>query len=596
MKRVMLIVAYDGTAYCGWQIQKNGITVEQVLNEQLSALLGEDIRVIGASRTDAGVHAMGNVAVFDTKTRIPGEKISYALNQRLPEDIRILGSREVEADFHPRYRNSTKTYEYRIYNGPFEVPLYRSNTYFFHRKLDVEKMRQAAGYFEGEHDFSAFCSVHAQVRETTRTIYRSEVIAGEEDPQGGRLLTFRISGNGFLYNMVRIIAGTLIETGLGKYPPERVKEIIDGGNRGEAGPCAPAKGLTLMCIVYEETLADELYVYNERMHYSFTQSQIKRKKEAYLNIFRCEERWLEDLIVRMTKKAFRLGAKHIYVRDKETPALSQTLAPSRHNGFDGGEFFTAGDFRYVLDHEVWQMDRDLRANPPVCRAKVAPEGDSEKSEQKDSAGLCGRLYTDVLRPENEKEQQAFEIRPLRREGVLQFCEIYNKCFYSQPCTMTLTEEQAAFMAHEVKTCPPENGRREIGEPGEAGTEKTRKLTDGGEEQGVLLTDTPRAYMAYVNGNPVGILAVKDADWDADALLVWTLGVEGKYRQKGYGRAMLEWTAAYAQSQGKKRVTLEVSSRNKKAAALYEKAGFYRIRSGENRWYRADDHKKQGALS
>lgn len=137
MKRIGLVVAYDGTNYCGWQTQPNGITVQGVLNETLSELLGEKIETIGASRTDAGVHAMGNVAVFDTNTRIPGEKISYALNQRLPEDIRIQLSEEVEPDFHPRYCDSEKTYEYRILNRKFPVPTERLYTYFYHYKLDV---------------------------------------------------------------------------------------------------------------------------------------------------------------------------------------------------------------------------------------------------------------------------------------------------------------------------------------------------------------------------------------------------------------------------------------------------------------------------
>ena len=148
MKRIGLVVAYDGTNYCGWQTQPNGITVQGVLNDTLSELLGEKIETIGASRTDAGVHAMGNVAVFDTDTRIPGEKISYALNQRLPEDIRIQLSEEVEPDFHPRYCDSEKTYEYRILNRTFRDPTRRLDTYFYHYPLDVEAMQQAATYFK----------------------------------------------------------------------------------------------------------------------------------------------------------------------------------------------------------------------------------------------------------------------------------------------------------------------------------------------------------------------------------------------------------------------------------------------------------------
>ena len=143
MKRVGLVVAYDGTKYSGWQTQPNGITIQGVLNDTLSELLGEKIETIGASRTDAGVHALGNVAVFDTESRIPGEKFSYALNQRLPEDIRIQLSEEVEPDFHPRYCDSEKTYEYRILNRRFPVPTERLYSYFYHYKLDVDKMKEA---------------------------------------------------------------------------------------------------------------------------------------------------------------------------------------------------------------------------------------------------------------------------------------------------------------------------------------------------------------------------------------------------------------------------------------------------------------------
>ena len=154
MKRVRLIIAYDGTNYCGWQVQINGITVEEVLNKALKDLLNEEIAVIGASRTDSGVHAMGNVAVFDTETRIPAEKISFALNQRLPNDIRIQKSDEVPLDWHPRYRDSTKTYEYKILNRRFPDPLQRFYTHFMYMPLDEQKMKESAEYIVGEHDFA----------------------------------------------------------------------------------------------------------------------------------------------------------------------------------------------------------------------------------------------------------------------------------------------------------------------------------------------------------------------------------------------------------------------------------------------------------
>lgn len=246
MKRIKLIIAYDGTHYCGWQIQPNGVTIEEIINKHLSSLLQEEIVVIGASRTDSGVHALGNVAVFDTATKIPADKISYALNQRLPEDIQIQGSMEVSLDFHPRYCNSIKTYEYQILNRRFEIPSYRFTSYFVYLPLNVEKMIVAASYIEGEHDFKSFCSSRSQVENTIRTVYKIDILK-EEDK-----IKIRISGNGFLYNMVRIIIGTLIKVGLGVYPPEHVKEILEKKDRMVAGPKAPAKGLTLIGIQYEK--------------------------------------------------------------------------------------------------------------------------------------------------------------------------------------------------------------------------------------------------------------------------------------------------------------------------------------------------------
>ncbi|MGI6006627.1 MAG: tRNA pseudouridine(38-40) synthase TruA [Ruminococcus sp.] len=239
MKRVMLVVAYDGTNYCGWQIQANGNTIQEELNKHLSLLLQEPIETIGASRTDAGVHALGNVAVFDTSARMPAEKISYALNTRLPEDIRIQYSGEVASDFHPRYCDSEKIYEYRILNRRFPLPTKRLYTYFYHYSLDVEKMREAAAYLVGKHDFASFCGANAQVKTTVREVTGIEIDKRDD------VITMRISGRGFLYNMVRIIAGTLIEIGNEQYPPRQMKEILEACDRQQAGPTAPACGLTL---------------------------------------------------------------------------------------------------------------------------------------------------------------------------------------------------------------------------------------------------------------------------------------------------------------------------------------------------------------
>ena len=242
--RVKLEVAYDGTNYCGWQIQPNVVTVEGMLNQELSRLLKEDITVIGASRTDSGVHAFGNVAVFDTNTRIPAEKISYALNQSLPDDIVVQSSCEVQEDFHPRYCDCIKTYEYKILNATFPEPTKRLYTHFVHRNLDTEAMQAAANYFIGRHDFVSFCSSNTQVKDTTREIYNVDILKDRN------VITIRIRGNGFLYNMVRIIAGTLIQVGSNFIPPEQVKEILEAKDRTKAGPTAPAKGLTLVGIEY----------------------------------------------------------------------------------------------------------------------------------------------------------------------------------------------------------------------------------------------------------------------------------------------------------------------------------------------------------
>ena len=243
--RVKMIVAYDGTNYKGWQVQPNGITIEEVLNKNLSNLLGEQIVVSGASRTDSGVHSLGNIAVFDTNTRMPADKIAFALNQRLPEDIVVQGSCEVEDGWHPRYQNSRKTYEYRILNRTFRMPTRRLDTYFYHYPLDVEKMKKAASYLEGEHDFKSFCAIGAQVKTTVRTIYACDV------EKEGDIITIRVTGNGFLYNMVRIIAGTLVQVGGGAIEPEAVKEILAKKDRSAAGPTAPAHGLTMMGIELE---------------------------------------------------------------------------------------------------------------------------------------------------------------------------------------------------------------------------------------------------------------------------------------------------------------------------------------------------------
>ncbi len=190
------------------------------------------------------MHALGNVAVFDTETRIPAEKISFALNQRLPEDIRIQESCQVADDFHPRFCDTIKTYEYKIWNNRFPNPIVRLYSKFVYYNIDIEKMESAAKYLVGEHDFKSFCSTRTQVENTVREVtdinFRTE----------GNMIIMQIKGYGFLYNMVRIIMGTLLKVGMGMYPPEHVKEILEACDRSTAGPKAEACGLTLVGIEY----------------------------------------------------------------------------------------------------------------------------------------------------------------------------------------------------------------------------------------------------------------------------------------------------------------------------------------------------------
>lgn len=256
MKRVKLTVAYDGTCYHGWQLQPGIATVEGELNKALELVTGEAIQVTGASRTDAGVHALGNVAVFNTESHIPAEKFVYALNQKLPEDIVVQASEEVQQDFHPRHCDCRKTYEYIVLNRKLPLPQYRDTAYFYYGNLDIEKMRIACNAFIGEHDFAGFCSSGAQVQSTVRTIYSLEVLeynlAGKGFSIGaGRIITIRVQGNGFLYNMVRIIAGTLVEVGKGRISPYDMEDIIASCDRKRAGATAPAGGLRLVEILYQ---------------------------------------------------------------------------------------------------------------------------------------------------------------------------------------------------------------------------------------------------------------------------------------------------------------------------------------------------------
>ena len=216
-----------------------------MLNRELSRLLNEDIKVIGASRTDSGVHAMGNVAVFDSETRIPPEKISFALNQRLPEDIRIHSSCQVADDFHPRFCDTIKTYEYRIWNDRFPNPMVRLYSKFCYFNIDVDKMQEAANYLIGEHDFASFCTGASKKKSTVRKVDQIEIV------QRGPYIYLTFHGEGFLRNMVRILTGTLLEVGFGKREPENMLTLLEAKNRKLAGYTAPPQGLCLIEVDYD---------------------------------------------------------------------------------------------------------------------------------------------------------------------------------------------------------------------------------------------------------------------------------------------------------------------------------------------------------
>lgn len=244
MKRILLKVAYDGTNYAGWQVQKNANTVAGEINKILSELLREEISVLGASRTDSGVHSMGNVAIFDTESSVDGDKFAYILNSQLPEDIRVLESKEVVESFHPHKCKSTKTYRYTIDNGPILLPTKRLYSSPVKQRLDVDAMKEAAKFLIGEHDFKSFCSINTTARTTIRRVIDIDVDRNEDT------VTIDVMGEGFLYNMVRIIAGTLVEVGLRRRTIASVGDTLKAVDREEAGKTMPARGLCLMKIEY----------------------------------------------------------------------------------------------------------------------------------------------------------------------------------------------------------------------------------------------------------------------------------------------------------------------------------------------------------
>ena len=247
-KRIRLVIEYDGTAYGGWQFQTNAPTVQEELEKALLELTGEKIRVTGASRTDAGVHARAQVAHFDTDSAIPAARFSYALNTLLPKDIRVQESCDAPEDFHARFWTKGKEYSYTIWNNTHASALMADRAWCIYPQLDVEKMRAAAQALVGEHDFRAFCATGGQTKTTVRTVH--EIRIEEKEPH---LIVIRISGNAFLYNMVRIIAGTLADIGTGRLSGDVIDWMLETGDRTIGGPTAPAQGLTLERIDYYET-------------------------------------------------------------------------------------------------------------------------------------------------------------------------------------------------------------------------------------------------------------------------------------------------------------------------------------------------------
>lgn len=244
MKRVLLTVEYDGTAYCGWQIQENGPSVQQEIQKALRRATGAQVSVTGASRTDAGVHARGQRAHFDTQATIPPEKYPYVLNTLLPRDIRVRAARETPPDFHARFDARGKIYTYRIHNHAHADALQRNMRAHVPGQLCDAAMREAAGLLVGTHDFRAFAAAGGSAKTTVRCVRDAALLRAGDD------LTLLVHGTAFLYNMVRIIAGTLIAVGQGRLSPDCVQTAFQTGDRLCLGPTAPAHGLELTRVYY----------------------------------------------------------------------------------------------------------------------------------------------------------------------------------------------------------------------------------------------------------------------------------------------------------------------------------------------------------
>jgi len=244
MRNIKIVLEYDGTNYHGFQRQRGEVTIQEVIEDALSRLTSEDIKVNAAGRTDAGVHAIGQVVNFKTSVRIPGDRFAPALNSMLPRDVVVVGSEEVDKAFHARFDAKSKLYRYTILNRKYPSALLRNHAYFYPYELQVERMNEACKCIVGTHDFRSFCAAGSSVKSFVRTV--EHVGCTRQDG----LIVIDVQADGFLYNMVRIIAGTLIEVGRGKLSPDDVREILGARDRNLAGPTAPASGLCLIKVSY----------------------------------------------------------------------------------------------------------------------------------------------------------------------------------------------------------------------------------------------------------------------------------------------------------------------------------------------------------
>lgn len=242
--KIKLVIEYDGTEYCGWQIQPNGITVQEILQKAVKSLTGEEVTVTGSGRTDAGVHARGQVAHLETSSTIPAERFAPALNCLLPKDVRVISSEGVEDGFHARFCAKKKTYCYKLYCSDTVRPLLDRYAAQVSGELDADAMKRAAKGFVGEWDFRAFMATGSEVKDTVRTVYSAEVTTE------GECICFTVCGNGFLYNMVRIMAGTLVGVGSGRLEEGCIASALRSGERTELGKTMPARGLTLLSVEY----------------------------------------------------------------------------------------------------------------------------------------------------------------------------------------------------------------------------------------------------------------------------------------------------------------------------------------------------------